>query len=108
MNKLLQAKIAGVRVLKLRGEITEDQFSFFVRGVNHALRFIGLQYDADNHVILEATSAMYDYSNADLTQIKLTQLAYFKRGFFLVTETVENAGELPIELKDESEIIREL
>ncbi|WP_301388406.1 hypothetical protein [Enterococcus entomosocium] len=108
MNKLLQAKIAGVRVLKLRGEITEDNFSFFVRGVNHALRFMGLQYDADNHAVIDATDAMYDYSNDDLKNAQLTQLAFFKRGFFLVTVTVENAGELPIELKDESEIIREL
>lgn len=108
MNKLLQAKIAGVRVQKMNGEINEDQYSFFLRGVNHALRFIGLQYMSEQHEVVDAEEAMYDYTLDDLKNADLTQLAYFKRGFFLIVGTVENAATLPDELQDEAEIVREL
>ncbi len=108
MDKLLQAKIAQVRVQRLTGKLTEENFTFFVRGVNQALRYINLHYISEQHEVVDSTGNASDYGLNEIKSADPVQIGYFKRGFFLVKDTLESGGNIPAELLDEVQQINEL
>lgn len=108
MDKLLQAKIAQVRVQRLTGKLTDDHFNFFVRGVNQALRYLNLQYISEQHEVVEFTGNASNFDLSDLESADPDQLGYFKRGFFLVKEVADSSGKPSDELEDEAQQINEL
>lgn len=104
LKRLLQAKIAGIYLQKARGEITEGQYGGFINGVNFALKEFGLRYSIEAQEVKKLDGAVESQPPSDILE-----LAYFKRGFFLVERNMRDTKqEFPNGFDQLAEYVREL
>lgn len=102
MNRLLQAKIGSVRAQFIRNEITLQQYTAFVDGVNAALSFFGLHYSEESHEIISENVVFRNAPSENALDI-----AQYKRGYFLVGDTFESMDtEIPAEYTLELERVQ--
>lgn len=105
----LQSGITRMWVQRAHGNPTNEQFAYFVRGANYALRFFDLEYSTKEKKLLDSSSSF----NSDiLTNISGEKdpknIAYFQRGYIQIKECADKAGVVVPEMDAELEKIRSL
>ena len=105
----LQSGISRLWVQRAQGKLTDEQFSYFVRGANYALRFLKLKYSITETELIEIDSMATTEDISELsTKTDPVNSAYFKRGFLQIDDCIKREGEVIPELSLELDRVQKL